>query len=107
MESTRATPTGVYGLLRRSPHGLAVADVADDVDVGIARATVIVKSLVAAGLARSDHGVPPKYSPIEVSSLAARRKALKYARELWQETRPAGNSQAREEILRFKSGRYW
>lgn len=108
MDSTRATPTGVYGLLRRSPSGLPVADIADKVDVGITRAHVIVKSLVAAGLVTADRKWPPPtvYSAIEVPSLSARRKQLKFARELWQETRPAGNGQAREEILRFKSGRY-
>jgi DNA-binding IclR family transcriptional regulator len=105
--NTRVTPTGVYGLLRRSPLGLNVADIADDVDTGIQRAHVIVKALVAAGLAREDRTVVPlMYSAIEVPSLSARRKRLKYARELWQETRPAGNSQAREEIMRFKSGKY-
>jgi hypothetical protein len=83
------------------------ADIADGVFTGVQRAGVICKSLVAAGLAREDGNViPPLYSPIEVSTLSARRQALKYARELWKGTRPPGNSQAREEIMRFKSGRY-
>lgn len=106
MNDKRVTPTGVYGLLRRSPTPLTAADVADQINTGVHRSHVILKALVAAGLATVEQRAPWTYSPIEVESLGARRKRLKFARELWQETRPRGNDEARIEIMRFRGGRY-
>ena len=106
MSETRANPTGVYGLLRRSPVPLTNAQIAAEIGIGNHRSRIIVRSLVAAGLAHYTSLDDDSYTAIEIESTAARRKALKFARELWQLARPLGNSEARSEIMKFKSGRY-